>query len=199
MLSIIKERVNTHENKKGWGRFAPGRKNQKPDALDKKLIYLLTLEGRMSVRAIAKSLEITPPTARSRMEKLIRSGILRIAGLVDPFMVKGITTAIVGVRLELHEQLEDQVKRYLASGNCFKINRETGSVYLSAILDPTWYGKNFIRKYGINRKFKEQPPSTRAVLNFLTNYISESDVRYLEVGNYTLKYFPYDWRINNRH
>lgn len=86
-------------------------KEKKLDALDKKLICLLTQDGRMPVGAIAESLKITPPTARSRIEELIRSGIFRVAGLVDAFTVKEITTAIVGIRLESHEELDRKIEQ----------------------------------------------------------------------------------------
>ncbi|GAH78925.1 unnamed protein product, partial [marine sediment metagenome] len=99
---------------------------------------------------------------------------------------------------KLYKQLDDQTKRFLSSPRAFKIDRGKQIVYLSAILQPTtWYGKEFISKYGTNKKFKDQQPATRAVLNFLTNYISKQDVSFLELKNYSVKYIGYDWRIND--
>jgi len=98
---------------------------------------------------------------------------------------------------KLDEQLNDQAKKFLANPKAFRIDRKKGMVYLSALFQKTVYGKNFISKYGIDRKFKKQEPSTRAVLNFITNYISEEDKSFLEVGNYTVQYIRYDWTIND--
>jgi len=98
---------------------------------------------------------------------------------------------------KLHEQLEDQVKKFLSSTLAFRIDREDKRVYLSAILQPSWYGKEFINKYSTNKKFKDQQPATRAVLNFLTNYISEQDISFLELEYYSIKYINYDWRLND--
>ncbi|MHC4572030.1 MAG: DUF547 domain-containing protein [Planctomycetota bacterium] len=97
---------------------------------------------------------------------------------------------------KLYEQLDDQAKRFLSDPHGFRIDREAQIVYLSAILQSTWYGKEFIDKYGTDKKFKDQEPATRAVLNFLTNYISQEDVSFLEVENYSVKYINYDWRLN---
>ena len=58
-------------------------------------------------------------------------------------------------------------------------------------------GNEFIDKFGTDKKFKDQQPATRAVLNFITNYISERDVSFLEVDNYSVKYMKYDWILND--
>ena len=93
-------------------------------------------------------------------------------------------------------QLDDQAKRFLSSHQAFKINRDKQVVYLSTILQPTWHGREFISKYGTDKKFKEQEPATRAVLNFITNYISKQDVGFLETGNYAIRFTKYDRTIN---
>ncbi|UCE98585.1 MAG: DUF547 domain-containing protein [Planctomycetota bacterium] len=97
----------------------------------------------------------------------------------------------------LYEQLDHQVKKFLADTQGFRIDRYDKTVYLSAILQPTWFGREFFSKYGTDKKFKDQQPPTRAVLNFITNYISEHDIAFLEVQNYSIKYMKYDWRLND--
>jgi len=97
---------------------------------------------------------------------------------------------------KLYEQLDDQAKRFLSDPRGLRIDGNDDTVYLSAILQSTWYGKEFIDKYGTDKKFKDQEPATRAVLNFVTNYISPEDVSFLEVQNYSVKYINYDWRLN---
>ena len=98
---------------------------------------------------------------------------------------------------KLDEQLEDQTKKFLSSPRGFRLDRDKQTVYLSAILEPKMYGKAFVDKYGIDRKFKDQQPAVRAVLNFITNYISEQDVSFLETEYYSVKYIIYNWRIND--
>ncbi len=97
----------------------------------------------------------------------------------------------------LSQQLDDQVRRFIANGRAIKIERENAIVYLSAVFNDNWYGQQFIAKYGTDLKFKDQVPSVRAVLNFLTNYLPARDVNFLETGNYTVKFMRYDWTLND--
>lgn len=98
---------------------------------------------------------------------------------------------------KLNKQLDDQVKRFLSSPLAFKIDRNKEKVYLSALFQMSWYGGEFNEKYAIDRKFKDHPPPTRAILNFICNYVSPQDVSFLEVGSYTVEYMRYDWTIND--
>jgi len=98
---------------------------------------------------------------------------------------------------KLNKQLDDQVQRFLSNPIAFRIDKEGQKVYLSALFQKTEYGQQFITKYSIDRKFKDQQPATRAVLNFITSYVSQRDVSFLEVGNYTVQYIRYDWTIND--
>jgi hypothetical protein len=98
---------------------------------------------------------------------------------------------------KLNDQLEDQTKKFLSSQLAFRIDREKEKVYLSAMFQISSYGGEFVKKYAIDSKFKDQAPATRAVLNFISNYISRQDVSFLEAGNYTVKFMSYDWTIND--
>lgn len=98
---------------------------------------------------------------------------------------------------KLNKQLDDQAKKFLSSPLAFKIDRNKQRVYLSSILQPSSLGSEFINKYGTNKKFKDQEPAVRAVLSFLTNYISGQDRNFLEVENYTIEYMKYNWRLND--
>jgi hypothetical protein len=99
---------------------------------------------------------------------------------------------------KLYGQLDDQAKKFLKSPQGFWIDRESKVVYLSAILQPSWYGKKFVAKYVTDKKFKDQPAAVRAVLNFITNYIPMRDIAFLETEIYSVKYIRYDWRLNDR-
>jgi len=97
---------------------------------------------------------------------------------------------------KLNEQLEDQVKKYLSSPLALNINTEEKAVSLSALFEPSWYGSEFVNKYCTDKKFKDQRPEVQAVLNFIINYIPKEKASFLEVGNYTVQFMSYDWRIN---
>ena len=99
---------------------------------------------------------------------------------------------------DLSEQLDEQAKKFLSRPQGFKINRDSGVISISSILSPSWQGAKFISKYGTDLKFKSQEPAVRTILNFLTKYIPQQDVDYLETGNYTIEYINYDWTLNDR-
>ena len=50
--------------------------------------------------AIADELKITENTVRSRVNKMIDDGLLRITGLVDPEYLPGLQVIIMGVKLK---------------------------------------------------------------------------------------------------
>lgn len=97
----------------------------------------------------------------------------------------------------LNKQLDDQVNRFLSSPLALHIDTEKQRVYLSSLFQSSSYGNEFIGKFAIDKKFKDHEPTTRAVLNFITNYVSREQVTFLEVGNYSVKYMKYDWTIND--
>ncbi len=98
---------------------------------------------------------------------------------------------------QLYKQLDDQARKFLSSPLAFKIDRRKKIVHLSTIFHSTWFGKEFVSKYGTDKKFKDQPPHIRAVLNFATKYIPKQDVFFLETENYSVKYLTYNWTLND--
>ncbi len=97
----------------------------------------------------------------------------------------------------LDRQLDEQVRRFLSSPQGLQIDRRNMVVRLSAIFKPSWHGKQFLARYATDKKFKNRDPETRAVLSFLTNYLSREDIDFLEVENYTIEYINFDWRLND--
>jgi hypothetical protein len=98
---------------------------------------------------------------------------------------------------DLDHQLDEQVKRFLSDPKGFKIDRQRMIVSLSALFKPSWRGKEFVGRYGTDKKFKARAPETRAVLNFITQHLSREDTYFLEVENYTIEYMNFDWRLND--
>ncbi len=56
-------------------------------------------QGKKSFKLIADKLSITENTVRSRVNKLQEEGVLEICGLVDPAMLPGHRTVIIGIKL----------------------------------------------------------------------------------------------------
>ena len=74
--------------------------NKKIDALDRQLIKLLSVDGRMPAKEIAENLKVSAPTVQSRVRSLIERGILKVAGMVNPFRVKDMLVAIIAIRVD---------------------------------------------------------------------------------------------------
>ena len=70
------------------------------DTIDKRLIKLLSQDGRMPAKELALKLDVSAPTVNSRMKGLIKRGILKVAGLVDTFKAKDILVAIIAIRVD---------------------------------------------------------------------------------------------------
>ncbi len=97
---------------------------------------------------------------------------------------------------KLNEQLDDQIRKFLANPLAFKLDKVKQTVYLSPIFEADWYGAEFIEKYVTDKKFKDQPLSVRAVLNLIIDYVSKQDASFLELESYSIKYLNYNWTIN---
>ncbi|MGF1482705.1 MAG: DUF547 domain-containing protein [Cyanophyceae cyanobacterium] len=94
----------------------------------------------------------------------------------------------------LDTQLDDQVTAWLSNPQSgLKIDRQNNTVSISAIFD--WYGQDWIPDYGTDEGFTGNEKQ-RAVLNFISNYVSAEDAEYLREGNYRVKYLDYDWSLN---
>jgi len=78
---------------------------------DRKLIAVLAEDGQQSTGQVSERLGVTAPTARTRMKNLISAGVLKIAGLVDPFKVRGLEVALVGINVQTHSKMDDMMER----------------------------------------------------------------------------------------
>lgn len=94
---------------------------------------------------------------------------------------------------KLDAQLEERVRSWLSDPQRgLKIDRQNNTVAVSAIFD--WYGKDWISRYGTDGFTGNE--QQRAVLNFISNYVSSEDAQYLQEGNYRVEYLDYDWSLN---
>ena len=76
------------------------------DALDYKIIHLLTEDGRMSIGEMAKKLDVTAPTIRSRVKILEEKGLFKVSGVVDPSQHKEMITAMVAMNVQSKGEMD---------------------------------------------------------------------------------------------
>ena len=84
------------------------------DALDNEIIRLLTENGRMSTGELAKKLNITAPTVRSRIKDLEKKGIFKVSGLINPSKHREMMTALVAMSVQSRGKL-DQILDNIAN------------------------------------------------------------------------------------
>ena len=72
------------------------------DDTNKAIIRLLQ-DGRRPYSVIADELGITENTVRSRANKLLEDGVLKITGMVDPEYVPGLQVIYMGIKLSTME------------------------------------------------------------------------------------------------
>jgi hypothetical protein len=96
---------------------------------------------------------------------------------------------------KLNEQLDDQVRQWLATPHGLKIDRTQNQVSVSSIFK--WFGEDWEKSYGTADGFTGGS-TERAVLNFISRYVNPEDQAYLAKGGYKLNYLNYDWSLNRQ-
>ena len=76
------------------------------DALDYEIIHLLTEDGRMSTGEMAKRLNVSAPTIRSRVKILEKNGLFKVSGVVDPSRHQDMITALVAMNIQSEGQMD---------------------------------------------------------------------------------------------
>jgi len=94
----------------------------------------------------------------------------------------------------LDEQLDDQSRRFLSDLRKFHIDREANEVWASPIFE--WFVDDFLP--GATKSYPRHVAQQKSLAAFASKYVSAEDARYLEGGKYTVKYFEYDWTLNEQ-
>ncbi|MGC9311214.1 MAG: Lrp/AsnC family transcriptional regulator [Sediminispirochaetaceae bacterium] len=80
------------------------------DATDIQILRELQEDGRISYRTLAEKLDISDGTVRSRVNRMLDSGLLKISAMIDPFFFKNSIIAHIGMQLESRTHLETMKK-----------------------------------------------------------------------------------------
>jgi len=96
----------------------------------------------------------------------------------------------------LGEQLDDQARRFLSNPAKFRIDAQGGTVYLSSIFK--WFGEDFTAKFGVEQGYGDHSAAQRAVLHFISGYVSKEDADRLSSGDYSISCLDYDWSLNEQ-
>lgn len=87
------------------------------DIIDRRLIKLLSQDGRMPAKELASQLGVSAPTVQSRLGSLIKRGILKVAGLVDTFKVKNTLVAFLAIRVDENGKMGEVIDKLMEFEN----------------------------------------------------------------------------------
>ena len=94
----------------------------------------------------------------------------------------------------LDAQLDDQAREFLSDLRKFHIDREANEVWASPIFE--WFVDDFLP--GASKSNPPHIAQQKSLTAFASKYVSAEDARYLESGKYVVKYFEYDWTLNEQ-
>ncbi len=97
---------------------------------------------------------------------------------------------------KLNKQFDAQSRKFLSNRSKFRIDRDAGKVYLAKIFQ--WFGQDFVEIYKPAEGFAGHSQAEKAVLNFVSKYLSGEDGEYLRAGKYKVLYLDYDWTLNEQ-
>ena len=144
------------------------------DELDKKILDLLTVDGRKSYRKISRELDVSVGTVHNRVDKLTKSGIInKFVPIVDHEKLGYNLTAIIGI------ELQGGTINYLVDKKPFKNNLlavydvtgQFDAIVIAKFKD-TFELNNFIKLL-----LKEEPvikTYTQTVLNIIKEELNSS-------------------------
>lgn len=76
------------------------------DDLDRNIILELQEDARRPYKEIAAKLGVSESTISNRVNRLLRTGILKLEARVDPFKLTNKVAAIIGLKLERRSHLQ---------------------------------------------------------------------------------------------
>jgi hypothetical protein len=96
----------------------------------------------------------------------------------------------------LNRDLDEQIIRFFLNENNFRIDRENNIIYVSSILKDRV--DTLMPKYGNDglKYIKKYSKKELAIINFIFNYVKDSDKDYLMNYFYKIKYVKFNWSLN---
>jgi Lrp/AsnC family transcriptional regulator, leucine-responsive regulatory protein len=103
------------------------------DEVDKKIIAQLQVDGRTSVEELAKITGFTNMGTKKRMDKLVKTGTIRISALINPSTL-GLHPAIVMLEMESAEAMQNVLDRFEECPRVVQIFKTIGGYNLMALI-----------------------------------------------------------------
>jgi DNA-binding Lrp family transcriptional regulator len=103
------------------------------DEVDKKIIAQLQADGRTSLKELAKITGFTNMGTKKRMDKLVKTGKIRVSALINPSAL-GLHPAIVMLEMESAEAMQNVLDRFEDCPRIVQIFKTIGGYNLMALI-----------------------------------------------------------------
>lgn len=143
------------------------------DDVDRKMIKIFHEDGRKSYRSIAKQLDISIGTVHNRIEKLIKSGIIkRFSPIIDHEKLGYSLTTIIGVKVKggVLRNWEDRTAYHKNVLCMYDVTGEFDAILITRFKDTNELD-NFIKS--LLKEADVQRTYTQTVLNIVKEDLNE--------------------------
>jgi len=148
----------------------------KIDETDKKILNLLSKDGRMSYRKISRELDVSVGTVHNRMDKFTKSGIIKkFIPQIDHSKLGYKLTTIIGVKVKggVLRNWENKTTYHKNVLGIYDVTGEFDAILLAKFKDTTELD-SFIK--GLLKEPDVQRTYTQTVLNIVKEELSSSDI-----------------------
>lgn len=146
----------------------------KIDETDKKILNLLNEDGRMSYRKISRRLGVSIGTVHNRVEKLIKTGIIKkFVPLIDHGKLGYKLTTVIGVRVKggFLQDWEDKAAYHKNILGMYDVTGEFDAILIARFKDTSDLDR-FIK--GLLKEPDTQRTYTQTVLNIVKEDFSSA-------------------------
>jgi Lrp/AsnC family transcriptional regulator, regulator for asnA, asnC and gidA len=146
------------------------------DEIDRKIVRLFEKDGRMSYRKIAKALDISIGTVHNRIEKLMKSGVIKkFVPIIDHAKLGYSLTTIIGVRVKggVLKNWEDRTAYHKNVLCMYDVTGEFDAILIARFKDTLELDK-FIK--GLLKEPDVQRTYTQTVLNIVKEDLSSGNM-----------------------
>ncbi len=97
---------------------------------------------------------------------------------------------------DLNQRLDQATRNFITNPEKVRLDQQENALYLSAIFD--WYRDDFPVSADGLEQFAKYGKADQGIIEFVTNFLVESDQKYIAQHQPKIKYLNYDWSLNEQ-
>ncbi|MCI0515861.1 DUF547 domain-containing protein [candidate division KSB1 bacterium] len=100
------------------------------------------------------------------------------------------------VAKDLDQRLDDATRNFITNPGKARLDRKENVLYLSSIFD--WYKEDFKASNEAEKQYRNYSKAERGLIEFVIEYVPETDREYIIQNQPKIKYLDYDWSLNEQ-